>query len=55
MSEVTQILSAIERGEWLVVDELNRTPADRVLGELFTVLSGQAVTLPFSRPMSPRR
>jgi MoxR-like ATPase len=48
------VLGAIEAGEWIVIDELNRAPADRALGELFTVLSGQAVTLPFKRPGSPR-
>jgi 5-methylcytosine-specific restriction protein B len=30
----------------LVIDELNRCPIDRVLGPLFSVLSGQASTLP---------
>jgi MoxR-like ATPase len=40
---------AIESGRWLVVDELNRANFDRAFGQLFTVLSGQAVVLPFHR------
>ena len=40
---------AIESGKWLVVDEMNRANFDRAFGQLFTVLSGQAVVLPFNR------
>jgi hypothetical protein len=39
-------LQAIRRGEWLVIDELNRADFDRAFGPLFTVLAGQPVTLP---------
>src|SRR5437016_4593941 len=42
-------VEAIETGRWLVVDELNRANFDRAFGQLFTVLSGQAVVLPFHR------
>jgi MoxR-like ATPase len=42
-------VEAIESGRWLVVDELNRANFDRAFGQLFTVLSGQAVVLPFKR------
>jgi hypothetical protein len=42
-------LEAIESGRWLIVDELNRSDFDRAFGQLFTVLAGQAVTLPFHR------
>src|SRR3954471_5032098 len=42
-------VEAIETGKWLVVDELNRANFDRAFGQLFTVLSGQAVVLPFHR------
>jgi MoxR-like ATPase len=42
-------LAAIERNQWLVIDELNRSQFDRAFGQLFTVLSGQAVTLPYTR------
>jgi DNA polymerase III delta prime subunit len=42
-------VEAIEAGQWLVIDELNRSNFDRAFGQLFTVLSGQAVVLPFKR------
>ena len=42
-------LEAIRRGQWLVIDELNRSNFDRAFGQLFTVLSGQAVELPYQR------
>lgn len=31
----------------IVIDELNRCPIDKVIGPLFSVLSGQATTLPY--------
>ena len=31
----------------IIVDELNRCPIDKVIGPLFSVLSGQATTLPY--------
>jgi hypothetical protein len=37
----------------LVIDELNRSNFDRAFGQLFTVLSGQAVVLPFKRKGQP--
>ncbi len=42
-------VDAIEQGRWLVIDELNRSNFDRAFGQLFTVLSGQPVVLPFKR------
>ena len=42
-------LESIRRNEWLVIDELNRSNFDRAFGQLFTVLSGQAVELPYDR------
>lgn len=42
-------VEAIESGRWLVIDELNRSDFDRAFGQLFTVLSGSAVVLPFQR------
>jgi MoxR-like ATPase len=33
-------LKALERWQWLVIDELNRADVDRAFGELMTVLSG---------------
>lgn len=35
--------------ESLVIDELNRADIDKAFGQLFTVLSGQSVTLPYTR------
>jgi MoxR-like ATPase len=42
-------LRAFESKQWLVIDELNRAPFNECLGELFTVLSGQDVDLPFKK------
>jgi len=42
-------IDAIETGRWLVIDELNRSNFDRAFGQLFTVLSGASVVLPFKR------
>jgi MoxR-like ATPase len=42
-----QVLRAIDANDWLLVDELNRADIDKAFGQLFTVLSGQSVTLPF--------
>ncbi len=40
-------LRAISSGRWLVIDEINRAEIDKAVGELFTVLSGQQVNLPY--------
>lgn len=45
--EPGQVLEAIATNRWLILDELNRADIDRALGPLFTVLSGQATTLPY--------
>ena len=42
-------VEALETGRWLVIDELNRSNFDRAFGQLFTVMSGQPVVLPFKR------
>src|SRR3954452_11236012 len=47
------LVEAIEAGRWLVIDELNRSNFDRAFGQLFTVLSGQPVVLPFKRAGQP--
>lgn len=48
-------LEAIETRKWLVIDEINRADIDKAFGELFTVLSGQAVTLPYKERDLPVR
>lgn len=48
-------LDAARSGNWLVVDELNRSNFDRAFGQLFTVLSGQSVVLPYEDPDSGHR
>jgi MoxR-like ATPase len=47
--EPGHFLEAIDANQWLVIDELNRSNFDRAFGQLFTVLSGQAVQLPYRR------
>jgi MoxR-like ATPase len=41
------VLQSMDEGRWLVIDELNRADIDKAIGQIFTVLSGHAVTLPF--------
>ena len=50
-----QFLQAIRKGEWLIIDELNRAQFDRAFGQLFTLLSKQLVALPYSRPQAGGR
>lgn len=47
-------LNAIKAEQWLVIDELNRSNFDRAFGQLFTVLSGQSVVLPYEEPKSKK-
>jgi MoxR-like ATPase len=53
--EEGHFLQAIRNNQWLLIDELNRSQFDRAFGQLFTVLSGQAVVLPYSRPEANNR
>jgi MoxR-like ATPase len=41
-------LRAIREAGWLVLDEINRADIDKAIGELFTVLAGQQVELPYT-------
>jgi MoxR-like ATPase/predicted transcriptional regulator len=37
------------RNDWLVIDEINRSDIDKAFGQLFSVLSGDTVQLPYER------
>lgn len=49
------VLRAIREQKWLIIDEINRADIDKAFGELFTVLSGQAITLPYRDGFKPMR
>jgi MoxR-like ATPase len=40
-------LKSIRENKWLIIDEFNRADADKAFGQIFTVLAGKDVELPF--------
>lgn len=43
------VVDSIEKANCLIIDEINRADIDKAFGELFTLLSGNSVTLPYRR------
>jgi len=43
------VVDSLEKGRCLIIDEINRADIDKAFGELFTLLSGNSVTLPYRR------
>lgn len=43
------VVDSIEKSHCLIIDEINRADIDKAFGELFTLLSGNSVTLPYRR------
>ena len=43
------VVGAIEQQRCLIIDEINRADIDKAFGELFTLLTGKSVTLPYRR------
>lgn len=49
------ILQSMVSRRWIIIDEINRAPIDRAIGQLFTVLSGGNVILPFRNSLTKGR
>lgn len=47
------VLRCLQRGRWLVIDELNRADIDKAFGPLFTLLAGTAGEQPNRRVVLP--
>lgn len=43
------VVDSLERKRCLIIDEINRADIDKAFGELFTLLTGNSVTLPYRR------
>lgn len=43
------VVEALEKQKCLIIDEINRADIDKAFGELFTLLSGNSVILPYRR------
>ena len=43
------VVDSILKGRCLIIDEINRADIDKAFGELFTLLTGNSVTLPYRR------
>lgn len=50
-----QATRSILDDHWLLIDELNRADVDKALGQMFTVLSGHPVVLPYDYSRVDRR
>ena len=49
------ILQSMVSRRWIIIDEINRAPIDRAIGQLFTVLAGGNVVLPFRNGLTKGR
>lgn len=48
-------VEAVTSRRWLIIDELNRSNFDRAFGQMFSILSGQSVALPYRDPSNGKR
>ncbi|MDJ1432446.1 AAA family ATPase [Halostagnicola sp. A-GB9-2] len=49
LNRLKQTQTGSQSNELLIIDELNRADIDKAFGQLFTLLSGQSVQLPYTR------
>ncbi len=47
-------LKSIRENKWIIIDEFNRAEIDKAFGQIFTVLSGKSVELPFKDILTKR-